>query len=157
MKRLNGKSCWALIAVAAFAAPAFADECQSCKPKFKFGHSSASGKWTGEGRRDYSSLIHNHDQTSPSFLSLGQQHSYNGVYRNYGQPDLFRQYYSNNVGGATAELYLAPIPVPPHVGHTYYTYEPLYPHEMLYRHVRNYHRYYDDGRGMTRTHVRWAW
>jgi len=40
--------------------------------------------------------------------------------------------------------------VPPNVGHVYYTYEPLYPHEMLYPHHRTYHRYYDDGRGLTR-------
>jgi hypothetical protein len=78
------------------------------------------------------------------------------AYRHYGSPDLFRQYYvPNNCGGVSAGMYPAPLPVPPHVGHTYYTYEPLYPHEFLYPHKRTYHRYYDDGRGLTRTKVTW--
>lgn len=78
------------------------------------------------------------------------------TYRHYGQPDLFRQYgMDNNCGGVSAGLYPAPGPVPAFVGHTYYTYEPLYPHEMLYPHHRTYHRYYDGGRGLTRTSVRW--
>jgi hypothetical protein len=77
-------------------------------------------------------------------------------YRQYGPHDLFRQYYvPNNCGGPAAELYPAPHYVPPHVGHVYYTYQPLYPHEFLYNHHRTYHRYYDDGRGLTRTSVRW--
>ncbi len=41
------------------------------------------------------------------------------------------------------------------VGHTYYTYQPFMPHEMLYKHKRTYHRYYDEGRGLTRTHIRY--
>ena len=78
------------------------------------------------------------------------------TYRQYGPHDLFRQYYvPNNCGGAPAELYPAPHAVPPHVGHVYYTYQPLYPHEWLYKHHRTYHRYYNDGRGLTRTSVRW--
>jgi hypothetical protein len=77
-------------------------------------------------------------------------------YRQYGPHDLFRQYYApNNCGGPTAALYVAPRPVPEHVGHTYYTYQPLYPHEWMYPHHRTYHRYYDDGRGLTRTSVHW--
>lgn len=77
-------------------------------------------------------------------------------YRQYGPHDLFRPYYApNNCGGPVASLYPAPHPVPPHVGHTYYTYQPLYPHEFLYPHHRTYHRYYDDGRGLTRTSVKW--
>jgi hypothetical protein len=50
---------------------------------------------------------------------------------------------------------LAPQPVPPLVGHTYYTYQPFMPHELLYPHHRTYHRYYDGGRGLTRTSVSW--
>lgn len=78
------------------------------------------------------------------------------VYRHYGT-DLFHQYYiGNNCGGAPAAMYPAPnSTIPPHVGHVYYTYEPLYPHEYLYPHHRTYHRYYNDGRGLTRTHVSW--
>jgi hypothetical protein len=82
----------------------------------------------------------------------------NGEYRGYAQNDLFRQYYvPNHQGGVGAQLYVAPRPVPEFVGHTWYTYQPLYPHEFMYRHHRTYHRYYDDGRGLTRTSVRWAW
>ena len=74
----------------------------------------------------------------------------------YGRPDLFHNYYVNpNCGGVGAQLYTAPGPVPQHVGHTYFTYQPLMPHEFLYQHKRSYHRYYDEGRGFTRTHVKW--
>jgi hypothetical protein len=76
----------------------------------------------------------------------------------YGQPNLFYNYYvPNNCGGVPAQLYLAPRPVPPLVGHVYYTYQPLMPHEMMYKHSRTYRSYYDDGRGITRTHVRWTY
>ncbi len=69
-----------------------------------------------------------------------------------GQPDLFYNYYSQNeCGQVGAQLYVAPQPVPPFVGHTYITYQPLMPHEMLYPHTHSYYRYYDGGRGMTRT------
>jgi hypothetical protein len=79
------------------------------------------------------------------------------VYRHYPQGDLFRQYYvGNNCGGPGAAMYPAPnTNIPPIAGHVYYTYEPLYPHEYLYPHHRTYHRYYDDGRGLTRTCVNW--
>ncbi len=69
---------------------------------------------------------------------------------------LFQNYYApSNPGGVSAPLYTAPVQVPPLVGHTYGTYEPLMPHEMLYRHNRTYYRYYDGGRGLTRTRVIW--
>jgi hypothetical protein len=74
----------------------------------------------------------------------------------YGYPDLFYNYFvPPTCGGMGAELYPAPLPVPAHVGHTYYTYQPFMPHEFLYKHHRTYHRYYDEGRGLTRTSVRW--
>ena len=74
----------------------------------------------------------------------------------YGNPDLFYNHYVPPVcGGVGAQLYVAPLPVPPVVGHTYYTYQPLMPHEMLYQHHRAYHRYYNGGRGLTRTSVIW--
>ncbi len=73
-----------------------------------------------------------------------------------GQPDLFYNFYvPGYCGGVPAQLYVAPRPVPPHVGHTYFTYQPFMPHELLYKHKRSYHRYYHNGRGLTRTHVRW--
>jgi hypothetical protein len=80
----------------------------------------------------------------------------NCIYREYTN-DLFHQYFiGNNCGGAPAAMYPAPHTwIPPWVGHVYYTYEPLYPHEYLYPHHRTYHRYYNDGRGLTRTHVSW--
>ena len=54
-------------------------------------------------------------------------------YRFYGQPDLFYNYYAwPSCTGVGAELYVSPRPVPPHVGHTYITYQPLMPHEFLY-------------------------
>jgi hypothetical protein len=77
-------------------------------------------------------------------------------YRYYGQPDLFYNYYAwPSCTGWGAELYVSPLPVPPHVGHTYITYQPLMPHEFLYQHHRTYHRYYNGGQGLTRTSVIW--
>lgn len=74
----------------------------------------------------------------------------------YGNPDLFANYYlPPNCGGVGAQMYPAPLPVPGWVGHTYYTYQPLMPHEFMYQHHRRYHRYYNEGRGLTRTSVHW--
>lgn len=68
--------------------------------------------------------------------------------------DLF---YNNYVpGNPPAQLYPSPRPTPPLVGHTYITYQPLYPQEFLYRHHRTYARY--DGLHhlpVTRTRVSW--
>ncbi len=71
-------------------------------------------------------------------------------------PDLFYNYYVPPVGygGVGAELYLCPRPTPPLVGHTYVTYQPLMPHEFLYKHCRCYRRY-NPGSGWTRTFVWW--
>lgn len=86
----------------------------------------------------------------------------------YGDPDLFYNFwvppgcYAEGGGAAAtpnsvgAQLYIAPHPVPAYVGHTFYTYQPLMPHEMLYPHSRHYHRYYDEGRGYNRTCVKWS-
>ena len=77
-------------------------------------------------------------------------------YRWYGQPDLFYNYYAwPSCTGVGAELYVSPRPVPPHVGHTFITYQPLMPHEFMYEHHRTYHRYYNGGQGLNRTHVKW--
>lgn len=78
-------------------------------------------------------------------------------YRWYGQPDLFYNYYAwPQCSGVGAELYVSPRPVPPHVGHTYITYQPFYPHEFMYGHHRTYHRYYNGGQGLNRTHVKYV-
>jgi hypothetical protein len=71
--------------------------------------------------------------------------------------DLFYNYYdgANFCGGVTVGMYPAPHPTPPHVGHVYYTYQPLLPHEFMYHHHRLYHSYYDGGQGMNRTLVVW--
>ena len=74
----------------------------------------------------------------------------------YGQPGLFHNYYVPAGSGQFAtQLYVAPLPVPTNVGHTYYTYQPLLPHELLYNHQRSYHRYSNGGRGFNRTSVKW--
>lgn len=76
--------------------------------------------------------------------------------REYGTPDLFYNFWvPPNCGGMGAEAYICPRPVPPLVGHTYYTYQPFMPHELMYRHSRVYHRNYEGGRGLTRTSIHW--
>jgi len=76
------------------------------------------------------------------------------VPRTYGYPDLFYNFYTQgNCNQTNAQMYVAPVPVPPNVGHTFYTYQPFMPHEMLYWHKDRYHNYYDGGRGMNHTKV----
>lgn len=76
------------------------------------------------------------------------------VPRTYGYPDLFYNYYTQgNCNATNAQMYLSPGPVPPNVGHTYYTYQPFMPQEMLYWHKDRFHNYYDGGRGMNHTKV----
>jgi hypothetical protein len=76
------------------------------------------------------------------------------IERGYGQPDLFYNYYTNGMANrANAQMYLSPVPVPPNVGHTYFTYQPFYPEEMLYWHSNRFHNYYDNSRGLNRTHA----
>ncbi|HMO13012.1 MAG TPA: hypothetical protein PKD64_07915 [Pirellulaceae bacterium] len=59
------------------------------------------------------------------------------------QQRLFQnQYTQPGASEVNARLYMAPQPVPANVGHTYYTYEPFYPHEHLYTHRRTYYNYY---------------
>jgi hypothetical protein len=57
------------------------------------------------------------------------------------QYDLFYNYYVNGDSGVPAQMYPAPRPTPPFVGHTYFTYQPFLPHEFLYPHSRVYRRY----------------
>ena len=71
--------------------------------------------------------------------------------------DLFYNYYvgPGTCGyGVPAKLYVAPRPTPPWVGHTYMTYQPLMPHEFLYKHHRTYVRNHPDGTA-TRATVLW--
>ena len=81
---------------------------------------------------------------------------YNCRPQTWGSPELFYNYYvPGTCGGNPAQLYLSPRPVPAYVGHTYVTYQPFMPHEQLYQHHRRYYRYYNGGRGLTRTHISW--
>lgn len=70
--------------------------------------------------------------------------------------DLFYNYYSPPVGDESvgARLYTCPRPAPPLVGHTYITYQPLMPHEFLYKHHRVYKTQHNDSL-RTRTSVFW--
>ncbi|HYW79802.1 MAG TPA: hypothetical protein VE890_09515 [Thermoguttaceae bacterium] len=71
-------------------------------------------------------------------------------------PELFYNYYApSGPSGLSTQLYVAPRPTPPLVGHTYITYPPLMPHEWLYPHSRNYVRRNPNG-GTTRTSVMWT-
>ena len=70
--------------------------------------------------------------------------------------DLFYNEYVPPVGPESvgAKLYPCPRPTPRLVGHTYITYQPLMPHEFLYKHHRVYKTKHSDA-PRTRTSVRW--
>lgn len=84
---------------------------------------------------------------SQQALAAGRQRS---------APNVFYNYYAapGRCGYAGAQLYIAPRPTPPLVGHTYITYQPLMPHEFLYPHHRTYVQRHADCR-VTKTHVWW--
>ena len=70
--------------------------------------------------------------------------------------DLFANYYVGpQPSGTAAQMYVSPLPVPANVGHTYVTYQPLMPHEFLYKHKRS-HYAHTPGAGWTRSKVRWC-
>lgn len=72
------------------------------------------------------------------------------------QNDLFYNgYVGPNPSGTTGQMYVSPGPVPESVGHTYTTYQPFMPHEMMYRHHRSYYTH-NAGSGWTRTSVRYG-
>lgn len=73
----------------------------------------------------------------------------------YSKDLFYNQYVGPGPGTAAAEMYVAPLPVPQHVGHTYGTYQPFYPNEYLYRHKRSYYNYHR-GAGWTRTNARYG-
>ncbi len=83
-------------------------------------------------------------------------------YDNNPGNDLFSQYVTpNGPNMTTAGMYPAPHYVPPMGAQSYYTYQPLMPHEMMYQHSRNYFNYYstDPNNGspnaVNKTSVRW--
>ena len=76
------------------------------------------------------------------------------------QAPLFSQYTTQGAGSPSAAAYPAPHWSPILGGESYYTYQPLMPHEMMYQHSRNYYNYYDGGfkgggQGLVKTSVRW--
>ncbi|MFN3192173.1 MAG: hypothetical protein ACE361_16795 [Aureliella sp.] len=72
-------------------------------------------------------------------------------------PQLFANQYTQGMSNqATAQMYVAPVATPAWVGHTYYTYQPFYPHEMMYGHSDRFHNYYDMGNGLNRTRVHYS-
>jgi hypothetical protein len=87
-----------------------------------------------------------------SFL-LGAVPSACAFDRGGGGQDLFYNYYVPD-GGVPAAMYVCPRPTPAFVGHTYITYQPLMPHEMLYPHFHVY-RTSNPGAGETTTTVHW--
>jgi hypothetical protein len=67
---------------------------------------------------------------------------------------LFHNYYTQGAADqANASLYLAPrSQIPGNVGHTYYTYQPLYPHQFLHTHTDRYGHAYPGGYNSTKAH-----
>ena len=78
----------------------------------------------------------------------------------HAQAPLFSQYTTQGAGSPSAAMYPAPHWSPILGAESYYTYQPLMPHEMMYQHSRNYYNYYDGGykgggQGLVKTSVRW--
>ena len=78
----------------------------------------------------------------------------------HAQAPLFSQYTTQGAGSPSAAMYPAPHWSPILGAESYYTYQPLMPHEMMYQHSRNYYNYYDGGykgggHGLVKTSVRW--
>ena len=88
------------------------------------------------------------------------------------RPDVFYNYYMQPaMDGTAASMYPAPMPVPARVGQTHFTYQPLLPHEHMYRHSRVYYNshgtrdmFYSDpcknqmrGTTYTKTSVTWGY
>jgi hypothetical protein len=70
--------------------------------------------------------------------------------------DLFyNAYVGPYPSGTAAQMYISPLPVPANVGHTYTTYQPLMPHEMMYHHHRS-HYAHTPGAGWTRAKIRYG-
>lgn len=90
--------------------------------------------------------------------ALADDHGWEGRRRISQQRpnDLFYNYYVGpQPSGTAAEMYVSPLPVPANFGHTYTTYQPLMPHEYLYKHHRGYWTHFP-GSGWTRTKARYG-
>lgn len=90
---------------------------------------------------------------APVSAQFGQGNSANNLFSQYATAD--------GPSTTTAGMYPAPHYVPPMGAQSYYTYQPLMPHEMMYQHSRNYYNYYNTGGYMggydslNKTKVRW--
>jgi hypothetical protein len=72
-----------------------------------------------------------------------------------GKQDLFYNFYEGpDPSGTAAAMYVSPRPIPPHVGWTYTTYQPLMPHEYMYRHTRSHYAHVP-GAGWSRAKIRY--
>ena len=92
----------------------------------------------------------------PAVLAGSGGHSHTDSRGVPANPHLFYNYYSPTQGGGIPSvIYPASRQVPLIIGHTYNTYQPLMPHEFMYRHNRSYHNYYPNGAGFTRTFIRY--
>lgn len=69
--------------------------------------------------------------------------------------DLFYNFYEGpDPSGTTTAMYISPLPVPAHVGHTYTTYQPFMPHEYMYKHTHSNYAH-APGAGWSRSKVRY--
>ena len=90
-------------------------------------------------------------------LAFGSLSSLLSATAEAAHPDIFYNFYAGPKAcstGSPTQLYTAPIQTPPLVGHTWNTYPPLMPHEMMYHHHRTYYKHNRDG-GYTTSHVRY--
>jgi len=55
------------------------------------------------------------------------------------------QQYVEDEGLIGSKMYPSPRPVPAWVGHTYYTYQPFYPHKFMWSHYDVYRKRHADG------------
>jgi len=70
--------------------------------------------------------------------------------------DLFANYQvGSSPCGAAAAMYVSPRPIPANVGHTYTTYQPLMPHEFMYKHKRSNYAHVP-GAGWSRSKTRYS-
>ena len=91
---------------------------------------------------------------APVAAQFGQGNSANNLFSQYVTPD--------GPNMTTAGMYPAPHYSPQMGAQSYYTYQPLMPHEMMYQHSRNYYNYYNSGGyfgggfdSLNKTTVRW--
>ena len=84
-----------------------------------------------------------------------RSHAWERTISYQSKQDLFYNFYEGpDPSGTAAGMYVSPRPVPAHVGHTYTTYQPLMPHEYLYKHTRSHYAHVP-GAGWSRAKVRY--